>query len=159
MKNRNEMRRVWVGSLAALLGCGVLVGCNGQEGENGEAPSADEVMEKTGEAAESAQRYAAGKVDEFRAEMRDSLDALNARIGELESRAEELSGDAKAELDAQLEEIRAQRDAFAERLEKLGDSTERAWEDVKAGTSEAWESLSRSVEQAAARFGGGSGGS
>lgn len=89
---------------------------------------------------------------EFIAQTRENLDRLNAKIIELESKANEKSGDARRELKAKLNEISESKDKAERRLQELRLASKPAWEDVKLGVEKAWKSVANAVDRASERF-------
>lgn len=89
---------------------------------------------------------------EYIEKAKENLDLINARISELEAKANEKSGEAQRELRSKLSGIREYKDQAEKRLEDLRVASKPAWEDVKQGAEEAWNSLSDAVESASKRF-------
>lgn len=89
---------------------------------------------------------------EFIAKAKEELDLLNAKIVDLEAKANEKSGDLRRELKANITGLRESKEQAERRLEDLRLATKPAWEDVKQGVEQAWQSLAKSVERASERF-------
>ena len=83
---------------------------------------------------------------------KNQLDALNNKMDKLEAKADRLSGDAKAEIRQELDDLRASRAKVEEKLHELRSAGDAAWDDVKIGLEMAWKSLSESVDSATHRF-------
>jgi hypothetical protein len=89
---------------------------------------------------------------EYIAKAKENLELINAKLLELEAKAEKKSGDARREFKANLSGIRESRDQAVRRLEELRLASKPAWEDVKLGVEQAWSSLSNAVDNASERF-------
>ena len=90
--------------------------------------------------------------NEYISKAKRSLDRLDARIIELETKTSEKRGDVRRELKDKLENIRDSRTRLEHRIEELQNARKPAWEDVKLGVEQAWNSLSDAVDRAAERF-------
>ena len=89
---------------------------------------------------------------EYIAQAREQLELLNARIIELEAKANEKAGDVRRELKAKLSGIRELKDQADGRLERLRLASQPAWEDAKRGAEQARKSVADAVEKAKERF-------
>ena len=89
---------------------------------------------------------------EYISKAKENLELINARIVELEAKANEKSGEARREFKAKLSGIRESRAQAKRRLAELRLASEPAWEDVKQGVERAWRSLSDAVDSASERF-------
>jgi uncharacterized coiled-coil DUF342 family protein len=83
---------------------------------------------------------------------KNQLDALNNKLDKLEAQADRVSGNAKAEILQELDDLKASRARVEEKLHELRSAGDAAWDDVKIGLEMAWKSLSESVDTAARRF-------
>lgn len=90
--------------------------------------------------------------NEYLSKAKEDLDLLNARIVELEAKANEKTGEVRREFKAKLSGIRESRDQASRRLEELRLASKPAWEDVKQGVEKAWHSLSDAIDSASERF-------
>lgn len=89
---------------------------------------------------------------EYIEKAKENLDLINARIVELEAKANEKTGEARRELKSKLTSIREYKDQAERRLDDLRRASKPAWEDVKYGAEQAWTTLSDAVERASKRF-------
>lgn len=89
---------------------------------------------------------------EYISKAKENLDLLNARIVELEAKADRKTGEARRELKAKLSGLRESKDRADRRLDELRRASKPAWEDVKQGVEQAWHSLSDAVDRASERF-------
>lgn len=92
------------------------------------------------------------KREEYIEKTKNKLDVLNAEIYKLEARAREVKGDAKVEINKELDTIKESKQAVNDKLRELSSASDAAWEDLKAGAELAWRSLSQSLDSAAQRF-------
>lgn len=92
------------------------------------------------------------KRNEFIAKAKEELDLLNAKIVDLEAKANEKTGEVRRELKAKISGLRESKEQAERRLEDLRLASKPAWEDVKQGVEHAWKSLADSVERASERF-------
>lgn len=92
------------------------------------------------------------KRSEYIDKAKENLDLINAKIVELEAKANEKGGDIKREMTSKLEDIRKYKQQADRRLDELRVASKPAWEDVKQGAEQAWNSLSDAVERAGKRF-------
>ena len=83
---------------------------------------------------------------------KNQLDALNNKLDKFEQKADRLSGDARADIYKELDDLRAARRRAEAKLHELQSAGDAAWDDVKAGLELAWQSVSESGESAAQRF-------
>ena len=89
---------------------------------------------------------------EFISKAKENLDLIDAKIVELEAKANEKKGDLRRELDETLASIRHRKDQAKLRLEELRLASKPAWNDVKQGIEQAQSSLSQALRSAAERL-------
>lgn len=89
---------------------------------------------------------------EFISKATENLDAINARIVELEARANKKTGEIRREFNAKLSGLRESNEQAKRRLVELRLASKPAWNDVKQGVEKAWHSLSDAVDDASERF-------
>lgn len=90
--------------------------------------------------------------NEYISKAKENLDLLNARIVELEAKANEKTGEVRRELKAKLSGLRESKDQAERRLDELRLASKPAWEDVKQGVEKAWHSLSDAIDRATERL-------
>lgn len=83
---------------------------------------------------------------------KEDLNLLDARIGELEAKANKKTGEVRREFKERISGLRDSKDKAERRLDELRQASKPAWEDVKEGVEQAWHSLSDAVDNAAERF-------
>jgi len=135
----------------ALCGCGE----NGedQSDASGGETTAQDVMDQTKDAAESAQDFAQGQVRDFRNTMSQRIDDVEQRISDLQARAEEMTGDAKERLQNTIDNLEERKNNFQQRLSEMQADSADAWDDVKSGIESAWNELDSAVDEAVNEFG------
>lgn len=89
---------------------------------------------------------------EYIAEAKKNLNLLDAKITELEAKANEKKGEARREFDSKITGIRDSKEQMERRIEELKLASKPAWEDVKQGAEQAWRTLSNAVDNASERF-------
>lgn len=89
---------------------------------------------------------------EYIAQAKEKLDLLNAKIIELEAKADQKSGEARREFKAKLSGIRESRDLAARHLQELRLASSPAWEDIKIGLEQARKSVANAIDSATERF-------
>lgn len=92
------------------------------------------------------------KRDDYVKKLQTKLDEWNAEIDKLETRAKEVSADARKAYDRKLAELRAKRDDAGARLQSLREASEAAWQELRAGMELAWEALSEGIQSAKSQF-------
>lgn len=90
--------------------------------------------------------------DEYVEKLKARLDAWNADIDALESRARKAQADAQALYRTQIEVLRARSEQAKLQLELLRRASEGAWSEMRAGMEKAWDDMGEAVKAAAARF-------
>lgn len=122
----------------------------------GDPVTSNEVQQEVDEAVDVTSSYVGQTKEEYQAQMQMKLDALDAKIDELQVRAEAASEEAEADAKRQYEEtmaaLKQKREATADRLAELKDASGDAWKDIAAGVDAAWSDLKVAFSAAASRF-------
>lgn len=117
-----------------------------------DATDAGEVKKEWSEAVESLKAYSASQRDEALAEAEETLNAMDKRIDEMESRArqdwQDLSEDIRQRREATLRALQEQRDELAKQYDQMQASSSDAWEEVKKGFIDSYNTLSSSLNDA-----------
>lgn len=92
------------------------------------------------------------KQDEMVEKMKGQIDAWNAEIAKLQERASTAQGEAKAEAESLVDDLKTRRDQAAAKLDEVKQASESGWDDVKGGFQSAWSSLADGFERAIGRF-------
>ena len=96
------------------------------------------------------------KVKSFTVETKDAaLDSgkqlvreTDAKIKELEGKADKSSGDAKAAYERSIKDLKEKREAAAVKLDELGKASGSAWDATKQGFADAYKDLQQSYDKA-----------
>ena len=80
------------------------------------------------------------------------LKKADAKIGELEDKAAEASGEAKAQYEKEIKHLKKKRTEAAEKLDALENSSADAWESTKDGFSKAYKDLYDAYKEAVGKF-------
>jgi len=110
------------------------------------ADQGDKVKKETKEAVDAMRDYTFAQKSEFIAEMKTKLDALEVEIKALEERVATSAGDAKADAETKLAEVRAKWGTTKTKLDAAEAATEANWENLKADVKQANEDLEKSFD-------------
>ncbi|MDT8405309.1 hypothetical protein [Sulfuriflexus sp.] len=117
-----------------------------------DATDAGEVKKEWSEAMESLKAYSITQRDEALVKAEETIDAMDKRIDEMESRAsqgwQDLSADIRQRREATLSAMQEQREALAEQYEQMKASSSDTWDDVKKGFIDSYNTLSSSLDDA-----------
>jgi hypothetical protein len=108
--------------------------------------------EERREAVDATQEQLKLEREKLERNLEEGLSELDAKMDRLAVRINEASGDAKARLQQEWDELKPQRDQARQRLDELKKSSAEAWRDLKAGAQSAFSELRESVNQASERF-------
>ncbi|GAO37730.1 hypothetical protein SCT_3166 [Sulfuricella sp. T08] len=110
------------------------------------AGSAD-VRKEAGEAVDATKAKARQERDEFVGKAQKELAELNKKMAELKKKAKKLSGEGKAKLDRQIQDLEPELKAAEQKLADLKSATGEKWEELKAGVSGAIGRLKQSMQK------------
>lgn len=96
----------------------------------------------------AAEQTSAEKKDEYVKKARTELDALGAKIDDLEAKAKTTSASTRAEMNRQLKDLKARRKAALKEFSKLKRAGGKAWADIRAGLEKGIEDLKKDLEEA-----------
>ena len=128
------MRTLWT----ALIGVGLLVGCNTASG----------VKEDSRQAAD----YTYDKKEEYQRKLAAEMRELDVKIDELKAKAGRASDSVKAEFAKDMEALDRQKAVLSEKMEAVKTSSASKWDEVKSGANSAMESVKRTYEKAKAKL-------
>ena len=128
------MRTLWT----ALIGVGLLVGCNTASG----------VKEDSRQAAD----YTYEKKEEYQRKLTAEMRDLDVKIDELKAKAGRGSDAVKAQFARDMEALDRQKAVLAEKMEAVKTSSASKWDEVKAGANSAMESVKQTYEKAKAKL-------
>jgi hypothetical protein len=123
--------------LSLALAAAVSAGACAEGGETSEEMALDEVSTESREAA-----------DNFRADIRSRLGEIDARIQELRAKVDTAAADAKADLNAKVEEFQSRSGVIAQRLDTLTWTDESSWDQMTDQIEQSLDSLRQDVDRA-----------
>ncbi len=141
--------------IVLLFALGALPGC-GEKEETESKPatvSKEDVKKEPREAYDATKAYTQEQIQAFREQAETKLAEYKKDIDQLQAKAEELGGDAKAKVKQQLTALRQKHDEVTEKLQELSSSSGDAWEQIKSGINAAMEDLGNAYKKAVAEFG------
>lgn len=122
-------------------------------GADSDSPvTGDDVEREVGEAVDATTEFAAQKKDEYVERMQKQIDELDGKIAKLEEQAADVSEDARAEWEEQLQTLKEKRRVAGEKFDELKSSSQDAWKDFQAGVDDAWAKLTEAFDTAAENF-------
>lgn len=80
------------------------------------------------------------------------LNQLDQQVNDLKAKADRAQGNAKAELNAELVQLRNKQAAAHQRIAQIKAASEDSWQTLQAGADAALNDLKTACDQAAARF-------
>jgi hypothetical protein len=89
--------------------------------------------------------------EDYLHDKRTDLADLDEKIANMDATEKTATGKKKAQLDAQLPQIRAQRDAFARHMQSLSVTPPSAWDESKANLDKEWGALKNAVDNTPSR--------
>lgn len=92
------------------------------------------------------------KRDAYLEKFKAQLDAWNAELDKLESKARKASADMQTDYDEQLRELRRRRDRVREQYRAMEQSGEKAWDEFRVKAEAAWKDLEEGFRKAWSRF-------
>ena len=82
------------------------------------------------------------------------LNQLNRHINDLKAKADRAQGNAKAELNAEIDQLRKKQAAAHQHIAQVEAASEDSWQSLQAGADAALNDLQKAYDEAAARFKG-----
>jgi chromosome segregation ATPase len=82
------------------------------------------------------------------------LNRLDGHINDLKATADRAQGNAKAELNAEIDQLRKKQAAAHQRIAQVKAASEDSWQSLQAGADAALNDLQKAYDEAAARFKG-----
>ncbi|MCF6156192.1 MAG: hypothetical protein E3K36_13330 [Candidatus Brocadia sp.] len=114
--------------------------------------SPEDVKRKTGEALETTKNYLAKQKEKYQNDAESTLNNLNDKIKDLQSKAEQAGADAKAKYNEIIEGLRKKQEEAQNKLNDLKSKSAETWEDAKSGMDAALENLKNSYNDAVSHF-------
>jgi outer membrane murein-binding lipoprotein Lpp len=110
--------------------------------------TASDISKKTAEAWNTVKSYTVEKKNDAVAYGRKLVRGTDRQIKSLERRAAKASGEAKTQLDSDVQELKAKRAAASRKLDEMGKATGAAWDEAKNGFADAYKDLQDSADRA-----------
>ena len=136
--------------LALLIAAGALF-CLYSPAVFGQTTSAD-ISKKAGETWNAIKAYGADKQKEAVAHGKALMKEADAKIAELEDKSAKASGDAKAQYEKQIKNLKASRDNASAKLTEMEKSSASAWDATKNGFADAYKDLHQAYGKAVEQF-------
>jgi hypothetical protein len=141
--------------LGLVLSAGLAAGCDKASDDQNKINAAEaEASQKIAEATREAdQKISAAHAsflklrEDYRHTTTQNLAALDRDVDGLASKAQQASGQARADLDARLTRIHAGRDAFARDYQSLDSAAGAAWDDTRVRLDKEWQDLKALVDK------------
>lgn len=104
---------------------------------------------RVADAADASPPAAAGEKqkDEYQQKAEDELAQLEQQLAELDRRIDAARGEAKAQLQRALDDLRKKRAVVRQRLDALRSSGEAAWRELREGIDSALEQLRKGLDE------------
>jgi hypothetical protein len=141
--------------LGVVLSVGFVAGCDKASDDQNKVNAAEaEANEKIAQATkEAGQKVSAAHAsfmklrEDYRHMTAENLVDLDRDVDGLASKAQQATGQARADLDARLQRIHASRDAFARDYASLDGTVGAAWDSTKARLDKEWQDLKALVDK------------
>ncbi len=114
--------------------------------------TAKDVKRETGEALETTKDYLAQQKEKYQKDAESTLNDINNKIKELQSKAEQAGADTKVKYQEIIEGLRKKQGEAQSKLNDLKSKSADAWEDVKSGMDVMLENLKKSYNDALSHF-------
>ena len=92
--------------------------------------------------------YTVEKKDEAMAYSKKLVRQTDREIKELDQKAAKASGEAKAQFQSDMQELKAKRKQASQKLDAMGKATGAAWDEAKNGFADAYKDLRESTDKA-----------
>ena len=134
--------------MPVLLGLSlVLFACGKKEETAPPASGAEGVKQEVTAAIGAAEEQAKKMRNEFVSKAQQEMDELNAKLAELKTKAQTLTGEAKVKLDQQIQKLEQEQKEAAQKLGELRAATAEKWNELKAGVSESVDRFKQAVKK------------
>lgn len=133
----------------ALAGVALTAAAQEDTGDTGDDPSASaQLSEETREAWAAFKDYGYERKEDALAAGEQALDAIDAKIDDLEARADEAGDEAAQRWERRKSELQNRRDALAENLEELREAGADTYQDAKATVVERYNETTEELADA-----------
>lgn len=128
----------------SALGCVSTVGA-AEQAAGTEATQGDETVN-------TIKSYSQEKKNEAVAYGKKLMQETDARIEQLEAKANQVSGEAKLQYEKEMRDLKTTRANTVAKLDKMAKESGLAWNDTKQGFADAYKELQRAYHKAVKRF-------
>ena len=134
--------------MPVLLGLSLALSACEKKEEAAPPATSEGVKQEATAATGAAEEQAKQMRNEFVAKAQQEMDELNAKLAELKTKAQTLTGEAKVRIDQQLKSLEQEQKTAAQKLGDLRAATGEKWNELKAGVSESVDRFKKSVKTA-----------
>lgn len=110
--------------------------------------SSDDVSKKAGEAWDTVKSYSVDRKKDAVAYGKKLVRETDREIKELDRKASKASGEAKAQFQSDVKELKVKRAEASRKLDHMGKASAAAWEDAKNDFADAYKDLHRAYDRA-----------
>ena len=133
--------------MLVVLGLSFILSACGKKDEAAPPKTGVEgVKQEAAAAIGAAEEQAKQMRNEFVAKAQQEMDELNAKLAELKTKAQKLTGEAKVKINQQIQNLEQEQKTAAQKLGELKSATGEKWNELKAGASEAVDRFKKSVK-------------
>lgn len=111
-----------------------------------------EVSKQAGDAWNTIKSYTLDKKSEAVAYGEQLMKDIDSKIGQLEAKASDASGEAKTKYNKEVENLKVVRANTAAKLDKMEKESGSAWNEAKQGFADAYKDLQHAYNKAAGKF-------
>lgn len=137
---------------AALLTISTSCGREQEPAKESQRVTSEQVKQKAQQALDATKAYVEQKKDELLKSMDDEYQAVDKKIADLQSRANQETGEKKAELSRQLEDLEKKKETAVKKLGALKSASAESWKQIRSDAVQALEDLKKSYDKVAAEF-------
>ncbi|TVQ62427.1 MAG: hypothetical protein EA379_05220 [Phycisphaerales bacterium] len=124
----------------------------GDAGSLTERAQYNDVARDAQRAVDDARATMSAEIERYKAAMSEQMTRLDEHIRALDTRARDLEGAARTEMQNAVAELRQSREDFMKRMEELAAEGSAAWSDAQRSLDAAWSDLRRTADDAMERF-------
>ncbi len=114
--------------------------------------TADRLQKEINDVLASVKSYSFEMKDEYQKKLEGVLENLDERIGDLQERATQYSGEARRQAGRQIEDLLRKREVVRKQLARVREASPGAWNEIKQGLGAAVSDIQKAIERARARF-------
>ena len=134
--------------LLVLLGVSLMVSACEKKEEYVLPKTAESAKQESATASMPATDQAKQMRNEFVGKMQQDMDEMNAKLGEIKTKAQTLTGEAKVKIDQQIQNLEQEQKTAGQKFDALKSATGEKWTEMKSGVSDAVDRLKQSIQKA-----------